>query len=57
VTHGEPETADSLRQAVDEQLKWPASVPEDQQSVDLAAVEEERAAGSPRSAAKVADIA
>lgn len=40
VTHGEPEAADSLRQAIEEQLKWPCSVPEYRQSVDLAALEE-----------------
>ena len=56
VTHGEPESADSLRQAVEEQLKWRASVPEYQQSVDVAALQEERGAASSPSAAKVPDI-
>ncbi len=28
VTHGEPQAADALRQAIEERLRWPASVPE-----------------------------
>lgn len=28
VTHGEPQAADALRQAIEERLAWPASVPE-----------------------------
>jgi metallo-beta-lactamase family protein len=39
VTHGDPEAADSLRQAIQEQLKWPVSVPEYQESVDVGAME------------------
>jgi metallo-beta-lactamase family protein len=35
VTHGDPAAADSLRQAIEEQLKWPGSVPEYQESVDV----------------------
>ena len=35
VTHGEPEAADSLRQAITERRGWPCSVPEYQESVDL----------------------
>jgi len=57
VTHGEPESADSLRQAVEEQLKWPASVPEYLQSVDLTAMEEGRGSASSESTAKLAGIA
>jgi len=37
VTHGDPAAADSLRQAIEEQLKWSSSVPEYQQSVDVGA--------------------
>jgi metallo-beta-lactamase family protein len=37
VTHGDPAAADSLRQAIEEQLKWPSSVPEYQESVDVGA--------------------
>jgi len=36
VTHGEPEAADSLRQAIAERHGWPCSVPDYQESVDLA---------------------
>jgi len=57
VTHGEPESADSLRQAVEEQLRWPCSVPEYQQSVDVAAMQEARGAGSSSSASRIADVA
>jgi metallo-beta-lactamase family protein len=39
VTHGDPDAADSLRQAIEEQLKWPSSVPEYQESVDVGAME------------------
>ena len=28
VTHGEPEAADTLRQAIEEHHRWPCSVPE-----------------------------
>ena len=35
VNHGEPEAADSLRQAIEEQLKIPCSVPEQLQGVDI----------------------
>jgi len=28
VTHGEPAAADSLRQAIEERHRWPASVPD-----------------------------
>lgn len=28
VTHGEPEAADALRQAIEEKFHWPSSVPE-----------------------------
>jgi metallo-beta-lactamase family protein len=28
VTHGEPEAADSLRQAIEERHRWPCLVPE-----------------------------
>jgi len=37
VTHGDPAAADSLRQAIEEQLKWSSSVPEYQESVDVGA--------------------
>ncbi|HWS73508.1 MAG TPA: MBL fold metallo-hydrolase [Quisquiliibacterium sp.] len=33
--HGEPEAADTLRQRIEEQLGWPARVPEHLESVDL----------------------
>ena len=36
VTHGEPEAADALRQAIAEKHGWPCSVPEFQETVDLA---------------------
>ncbi|MFL6696922.1 MAG: MBL fold metallo-hydrolase RNA specificity domain-containing protein [Vitreoscilla sp.] len=36
VTHGDPEAADSLRQAISERHGWPCSVPDYQESVDLA---------------------
>jgi metallo-beta-lactamase family protein len=35
VTHGEPTAADSLRQAIEEQLRWPCEVPEHMQTVEL----------------------
>jgi metallo-beta-lactamase family protein len=35
VTHGEPSAADSLRQALEERLRWPASVPEYLDSVTV----------------------
>ena len=38
VTHGEPEAADSLRQAVTEHLHWPCEVPEYRQQVDVGAL-------------------
>lgn len=57
VTHGEPEAADSLRQAIEEQLKWPSSVPEYQQGVDLTAIDEEDAADPPVSAEAVPHVA
>jgi metallo-beta-lactamase family protein len=28
LTHGEPEAADALRQAIEERHRWPCSVPE-----------------------------
>ena len=38
VTHGEPEAADSLRQAVSEHLHWPCEVPEYRDQVDIGAL-------------------
>lgn len=35
VTHGEPEAADSLRQAIEERFGWPASVPDYLQTVSF----------------------
>lgn len=35
MTHGEPVAADSLRQAVEEQLRWACTVPEHMQAIDL----------------------
>ncbi len=35
VTHGEPEAADALRQAIEERHGWPCSVPEYLDSVDV----------------------
>jgi metallo-beta-lactamase family protein len=35
VTHGEPEAADALRQAISEKHRWPCSVPEYRESVDI----------------------
>jgi metallo-beta-lactamase family protein len=35
VTHGEPVAADSLRQAIEEQHRWPCRVPEHLQAFDL----------------------
>jgi metallo-beta-lactamase family protein len=35
VTHGEPEAADSLRQAITEKHGWPCSVPEYRESIDI----------------------
>jgi metallo-beta-lactamase family protein len=35
VTHGEPVAADSLRQAIEEQYRWPCRVPEHMQFVEL----------------------
>ena len=35
VTHGEPEAADALRQAIEEKHRWPSSVPEYLQTVDV----------------------
>jgi metallo-beta-lactamase family protein len=35
MTHGEPEAADSLRQAVEERHRWPCTVPEHMQAVEL----------------------
>jgi metallo-beta-lactamase family protein len=35
VTHGEPEAADALRQAIEERHGWPCSVPEYLDSVDI----------------------
>ena len=35
VTHGEPEAADSLRQAISEKHRWACSVPDYQESVDV----------------------
>jgi metallo-beta-lactamase family protein len=40
VTHGEPEAADSLRQAIEEKLHMRASVPEYLESVDIEALPE-----------------
>lgn len=40
VTHGEPEAADSLRQAVSERLGWRCEVPEYRDCVDFCAQEE-----------------
>ena len=34
--HGEPEAADALRQRIEEQLGWPARVPEHMERVDVA---------------------
>lgn len=36
VTHGEPSAADSLRQAIEERLKWPARVPDYRDTFELA---------------------
>ena len=35
VTHGEPEAADALRQAIEERHRWPCSVPEYLETVDV----------------------
>lgn len=35
VTHGEPVAADSLRQATEEKHRWPCTVPEHMQAVEL----------------------
>ncbi|MES2992494.1 MAG: MBL fold metallo-hydrolase [Pseudomonadota bacterium] len=35
VTHGEPVAADSLRQAIEEQHRWPCSVPEYRDTIEL----------------------
>ncbi|WP_420473394.1 MBL fold metallo-hydrolase RNA specificity domain-containing protein [Noviherbaspirillum sp. ST9] len=35
ITHGEPEAADALRRRIEESLKWPCSVPEYLESVEL----------------------
>ena len=35
VTHGEPVAADSLRQAIEEQYRWPCRVPEHLQAFEL----------------------
>ena len=35
VTHGEPEAADSLRQAIAEKHSWACSVPEYHESIDI----------------------
>lgn len=35
VTHGEPVAADALRQAIDEQHRWPCSVPEYRDAIEL----------------------
>lgn len=35
VTHGEPESADSLRQAIEERHRWPCSVPEYLETADI----------------------
>lgn len=35
VTHGEPVAADSLRQAIEEQFRWPCVVPEHMETVDV----------------------
>ena len=35
VTHGEPVAADSLRQAIEERHRWPCSVPEYRDSIEL----------------------
>ena len=35
VTHGEPVAADSLRQAIEERHRWPCSVPEHRDAVEL----------------------
>ena len=35
VTHGEPEAADALRQAIEERHRWPCSVPEYLESAEL----------------------
>jgi metallo-beta-lactamase family protein len=35
VTHGEPEAADSLRQAIAERHRWPCSVPEYLETAEL----------------------
>ena len=35
VTHGEPVAADSLRQAIEEQLHWPCVVPEHMETIDV----------------------
>ncbi len=36
VTHGEPAASDALRRRIEEELKWPCSVPEHGQQVELA---------------------
>lgn len=41
VTHGEPEAADSLRQAIAEHLRWPCDVAEYRQQVDIGALVDE----------------
>jgi metallo-beta-lactamase family protein len=35
VTHGEPVAADSLRQAIEEEYRWPCTVPEHRQAIAL----------------------
>ena len=35
VTHGEPVAADAFRHAIEEKHRWPASVPELMQTVEL----------------------
>jgi metallo-beta-lactamase family protein len=36
ITHGEPAAADALRRRIDEQLRWPCTVPEHRQQTVLA---------------------
>lgn len=36
ITHGEPEAADALRRRIEETLKWPCSVPDYLESVEIA---------------------
>jgi metallo-beta-lactamase family protein len=35
ITHGEPAASDALRRRIEEELKWPCTVPEHGQQVEL----------------------